>query len=1160
MKAKYLVSMLALPALLAACVNDDFETQKSPSIIDNDLLKGRETGEVVLKATKAVVGDDAQTRIVGGMTERGGIEWKWEGRNDKIGVVLVNPNPDDYNEIVSYGKNKGYALTNYPFAPDIDAPAAGANFSTPTAVVKGAYVFYNRYDGDTEEGVSRRVIGHGIKEYIDVQDGYEAGLQQVGTAKGIGQNFFISPIVDLAVKDGEKMELPVKMKSLYHILNFKLTAEIEDKYYDQDGNFKIYKVEVEPANSKEQFNRSFVLDPAKLANVQQEVAKASVGLPFMKNGAIEATGENNDAVSLAMDAVFNKLSDPTVEIGEFTDKSDKLIYQMANPATFKKSNKGEELNLMIVLPAAVYAKNETAELRDGKEYGCLKVTMYTSEGVYKCYAGSGDTFKAQRGTMSNVTRTLRIGGGKTNVDLFDFTGAGFDVATTEDWNYAIEYINNQYRDFGEGSTWQLPKLNLSNYEDEDIVVDKEHYFPNYPVIYRGDANLKLVEQDEYSIDPVNVVFGNGTDESGKTTSDAKYARPTIKIEDAEATVKFDADVKKDDKLGKDGYNYTAAIKLVSDATIEIAEDQEVNFEKLISNTALNIAKGATVNVDSEEGDTKTAGTVTLACGDANKAGAEFNIKGDYTNDGTVTIGKLASLNQDSNGTYNNGEITVDGVLDLVYLENGAEAELTVEAWDVKMDDKNSGLAEINSVYNKGSIWLKARKQDASGTYGGLLLVNTKLNNEGDVEVQGHLNVTGELTNTGIVTLSEGEWKYAWIEIAKGGSSKDGKIVLANPADYEFYDSYFDGSQKLSTVTGVIEATLDADTYKKVLKNHGETSLKNQERAWNVINKVIVKGELPLEAEMGELNNKAANKNFVLPEGASINAQEALTMASLTVGGTATLNAKNADTKIDVEELVNVKGNLTIEKNVKMVIAPSGNTMLNVATGAKLTNNGWIDTENANEKSVDINAVIKGELINQGKLAQDVQYVYSGAGYDFIVDLLVALNQKGQYVGTYGEQATEDKMVPRVEKWNDGDTDWQGEVFTQFSEQDLSLLLANGVYTKIGEYWAVKGTSKVRGFMPVLYLGLVQGAEPSADFNTARVKADLVADAFDCEQSNGADRKTTSTWFVVSDSNGGTLDLLYSINPANASHSWAYGKVINSPSIIRKGRFNNELEN
>ena len=125
---------------------------------------------------------------------------------------------------------------------------------------------------------------------------------------------------------------------------------------------------------------------------------------------------------------------------------------------------------------------------------------------------------------------------------------------------------------------------------------------------------------------------------------------------------------------------------------------------------------------------------------------------------------------------------------------------------------------------------------------------------------------------------------------------------------------------------------------------------------------------------------------------------------------------------------------------------------------------------------------------------------------------------------------------------------------------MSLLLANGVYTKIGEYWAVKGTSKVRGFIPVLYLGLVQGAEPSADFNTARVKADLVADAFDCEQSNGADRKTTSTWFVVSDSNGGTLDLLYSINPANASHSWAYGKVINSPSIIRKGRFNNELEN
>ena len=1153
MKAKYLVSMLALPALLAACVNDDFETQKSPSIIDNDLLKGRETGEVVLKATKAVVGDDAQTRIVGGMTETGGIEWKWEGKDDKIGAVVVNLNPADYNEIVSYEQNRGYALTNYPFAPDIDAPSAGANFSTPTAVVKGAYVFYNRYDGDTEEGVSRRVIGHGIKEYINVEDGYEAGLQQVGTAKGIGQNFFISPIVDLAVKDGEQLELPVVMKSLYHVLNFNLTAKIEDdKYYDKDGNFKIYKVEVEPANSNDKFYRSFVLDPAKLAKVQEEVAKANPGKPFMENGVIEATGKNNEEVFDAMMDVWDKLSDPTTEIGEFTDPSGKLIYQMANPATFKKSNKDEIINLMIVLPAGVYKKNTSEELRDGNKYGCLKITMYTSEGVYKCYAGSGDSFTARRGMISNVTRELRIGGGTTNVDLFDFTGEGFDVKTKEDWNYAIEYINNQYRDFGTGSTWQAPKLNLSNYDGKDIEVDAEHYFPNFRVIYRGNATLKLVGQKEFSINPNNVILGNG--------SDAKTARPTIKIEDAEATVEFVGDVKEDASKGSDGEDYTAAVKLISSATINIAEDQEVNFEKLISNTALNIAKGATVEVENVQNETTTTdGTVTLASGTEDKAGATFNVKGNYKNNGTLTIGKLASVNQpNSVNTENNGEIIVDGELNVNWLINNAGGTLTVKAWDVEMDNKMSGKATIPALTNDGSILLEARKQDASGTYGGELVVASKLDNRADITVQGRLEVEN-MDNTGVVTLSEGEYKYAWIQIKQGQSKDNGKIVLKNPADYEFYDRYFSGEQNLSDVDGVIEAELDAATYTKVLANLNNSDLGNQERAWDVINKVIVKGELPLEAEMGNVN-----KDFVLPDDASINAQEALTLASLTVEGTAAVNAKNADTQIDVEGLVEVTGDLTVNKNVKMVIAPTTTTMLNVAENAKLTNLGWIDTENPAEESVDINAVIKGELVNQGKLAQKVQNVYEGAGYDLIVKLYLALNKNGQFVGEYGDASIlpDDKIVPRVEKWDNNQVTWATDasgMFQQFSEEDFETLLSDGELVEISNFWAIKGKTEVRGFTPVLYLGMKAGKEPSADFNAARVNSDLVNDAFTCAETKGASRATTSSWFVVSGSDGGTLDLLYSINPANADHSWAYGKVVDSPSIIRKGRFNNELE-
>ena len=1149
MKAKYLVSMLALPALLAACVNDDFETQKSPSIIDNDLLKGRETGEVVLKATKAVVGDDAQTRIVGGMTETGGIEWKWEGKDDKIGAVVVNLNPADYNEIVSYEQNRGYALTNYPFAPDIDAPSAGANFSTPTAVVKGAYVFYNRYDGDTEEGVSRRVIGHGIKEYINVEDGYEAGLQQVGTAKGIGQNFFISPIVDLAVKDGEQLELPVVMKSLYHVLNFNLTAKIEDdKYYDKDGNFKIYKVEVEPANSNDKFYRSFVLDPAKLAKVQEEIANANPGKPFMTNGVIEATGKNNEDVFDAMMDVWNKLSDPTTEIGEFTDPSDKLIYQMANPATFKKSNKDEIINLMIVLPAGVYAKNTSAELRDGNEYGCLKITMYTSEGVYKCYAGSGDSFTARRGMISNVSRELRIGGGTTNVDLFDFTGEGFDVKTKEDWNYAIEYINNQYRDFGTGSTWQAPKLNLSNYDGKDIEVDAEHYFPNFRVIYRGNATLKLVGQKEFSINPNNVILGNG--------SDAETARPTIKIEDAEATVKFEGDVKEDASKGSDGEDYTAAVKLISSATINIAEDQEVNFEKLISNTALYIAKGATVEVENVQNETTTTdGTVTLASGTEDKAGATFNVKGNYKNNGTLTIGKLASVNQpNSVNTENNGEIIVDGELNVDWLINNAGGTLTVKAWGVEMDNKMSGKATIPTLTNNGSILLEARKQDASGTYGGELVVASKLDNRADITVQGRLEVEN-MDNTGVVTLSEGEYKYAWIQIKQGQSKDNGKIVLKNPADYEFYDRYFSGEQNLSDVDGVIEAELDAATYTKVLANLNNSDLGNQERAWDVINKVIVKGELPLEAEMG-----AENKNFVLHDDASINAQEALTLASLTVEGTAAVNAKNDDTKVTVESLVDVKkgANLTIEKNVDMVI--SYNAVANVLSIAgSLTNEGWIDTEESLSGTPNrLNAGVTGRLVNKGQLSQPYTFKYNEDVYGVMTDLVKKLWNQDNFIGTYaGNMPRLDFIDPSTGKWSDKTTwegyktgrvsDLQNQYFIEmFSTGKLEMIpdANNGLYQAV----VVNATS---GWKAAFYLGGGQSEEVLSEAEWNAIKdggKDYIEAAMDAYGVAGNMPKIGKTLFYVTDfPAGASIDL---------SEGVAYGELVPEYKGTITGSFSN----
>ena len=88
MKAKYFLAFMVLPALFAACTNDDFETVQTDPI-QNSVLKDRAQGELVLTASKTGGEADAQTRIVGEAAGTG-INWLWEDANDKIGATVVD--------------------------------------------------------------------------------------------------------------------------------------------------------------------------------------------------------------------------------------------------------------------------------------------------------------------------------------------------------------------------------------------------------------------------------------------------------------------------------------------------------------------------------------------------------------------------------------------------------------------------------------------------------------------------------------------------------------------------------------------------------------------------------------------------------------------------------------------------------------------------------------------------------------------------------------------------------------------------------------------------------------------------------------------------------------------------------------------------------------
>lgn len=1190
MKTKYILTLLALPALFAACVNDDFEQAQKPSRVESDLLAGRATGELVLTAEKnALTGDNADTRVVGDMEDAdGAINWLWENANDKIGAAVVDYSKN--GEIVSlkdYPDN--YVITDYPFAPNIQGPSSAADFSTPTAVVEGAYMFYNRYKGfNTAE---RRTINHSIERILKVNAGKEAGLKQVGTAENGGQNFFISPIIDLAIKDREAIQKPISMTSAYSVLQFRLhlryDSEDKGKYVGEKG-FRVNKVVLQTLGSRDAFDQNLTLDPAAIAIIQKDLATnpAYAGW-FEKNGAIKTDGVSDEQVSAALDLVNDAIADPNNEIGRNVTKktTTDLVYQLENQFAFMSDK--DVMDLLVIVPSDVYNEGKLAKgvTYEGKSEGVFLVTVYTSEGTYNTVVEAEDNLTTRtlmRGKKYNVERTMDLRKGHTNVTLFEQAKA-FNIETTEDYNYTIEYIKEHSRDYGDANEWSAPTLQFV--DGVKIDVDDDHFFPNFPLVYSGkNVTLNITgEASAYELNPTTVILA--TDEN----------RPTINVENDGAKVTFKGDVKEGikDFYGKegtkDGEGYTSAFKLTSNSAIEIAAGQTVNFELLKSNKSLTIADSeaeAPAKVFVKGNPAVTAGTLyvgkntrfdlnqalnntanatvaegaqlvlpTLMHGDADNDEVVMDIQGTVNvdgsqkasvNDAVINVYGKMTFTKDGGSMTNNGKLTVYGN-DENEMNVGTRAEFT----GFKLE-------------NNGTI-KTTKSSDRKATYGGYITVETLNNNEdGVINDNGEMWVTATLANTGIIYLMEDP--YALLNIKAGTSTKDGKVVLTTPAEYEMKDGYYSRANSLSDVEGPIEVTLDQATYDKVLANADDATYGTQERAWAVINRVILDGvELKLKAEM-----KGTNKDFILKNGATVNAQADLTLASLTTEGAGNvLNAAKANTKITIDidaddtskgGVVNVaEGSaLTVEKNVNLIIGyetfVEDNYMLNVA--GTLTNNGTIDTEDGEGGYTEdeyqgvnkLSAIVNGTLTNNWKISKPAEPKYEGEEYDKIVTLIGGLNEGAKgFCGVFGDNK------PRIEKWDSNETSWVGEDAMDWNSNvtidHVKGIIAQGEVKMVQDYAAIVG--KINGVTAALYLGLPKGEEATEAYINALRDTDEFDTAYAWAVDGAPTPVLTTTWLYVYKNNG-TINL----KPAyeNGNGGWAYGEVLDNENGIINGEF------
>lgn len=192
MKTKYILTALCLPALFAACTNEEFDVENGNSIA------GRQAINLTLSTT---YGDEsgAETRMV---NQNGTFLWD---KNDVLGACLLI---DGDNENKIYSNNK--------FANTLTEASAKADFTTQSTTVVGEYLFYYNYNSDMTQDLT------GVQYSLAEPQEYDPTGEKM-----MANNFMISPRIKVDGNEPGEITLPLTMRSIYAYgtLNLKL-AEV----------------------------------------------------------------------------------------------------------------------------------------------------------------------------------------------------------------------------------------------------------------------------------------------------------------------------------------------------------------------------------------------------------------------------------------------------------------------------------------------------------------------------------------------------------------------------------------------------------------------------------------------------------------------------------------------------------------------------------------------------------------------------------------------------------------------------------------------------------------------------------------------------------------------------------------------------------------------
>lgn len=1179
MNKKLFLPSIGLMALLAACSNDELFENK-PISVDND---GRPQVNLILGVENPGL-DVAETRMAGdaglGSDEKARFDWLWRP-NDVLGGAL-------FSDVEGNIFNDRF-LANYNFVrSDREDPNAGtvkgATFKSYSSVTTGAYLFYHPYFYDGGRYTIGHVLGDGqdplrVTKMVAGDEGFDnlADVQGNGTSK----NFFFSSLNDVTIPFdmgkgvAEATELPLKFASAYSFFRIELSTNLvgtsTTNYYK---NFSINKIEV--SSPKTPFRTAFKVNPKTIAEIQADMFADEPGA-VLENGALaqvdsEILSERIERVRKALRGETYTYQDgsKTIPVLDYTKgaETNKLIYVLEKDCKLKK---GETFVLWIPVPAGTYQVGHDTWTFNGvtKEAdAALKFEVYTSEGKATFHVVNKNNEKGsitlRRDEANKFTQTLTIDGDKTNIDLYSFN-QGFDVATDEEWEFAINYIKNHDKEFSN----RTPLINLSG----DITINKL-FDQKIQIVSKKNNTITLnnAEGKIFNLDSEMTILG----ENGKYV-------PTLKVAEGN-TLNFAKDIKNLKLINNGKVNADQNVTMQSmtsgnEAVLNISEGKKVTVNATgeeVNANDVNVGLGAALTIDATEvavdGDMDIQGNanVTLNGTTSNTTNnvtlcptAKLTVtKGAYTSKGAMTINaeknNIATVDIQSANATNEGNVTVGGMLKAKAFTNATGAILTAKAPTTGEGRGKSGYVSVATLTNNGTV-VTEKSEMIKNTFGGTIDVNTLNNNTGgEINTNGELVVAKSGVNNGTINL-EGD-EYALIKLPGASYTNNGRIVIEEPEHYCMYTYYLDWN-KLESLkgNGTIETTITSQgQYDAVLAQ--QTKYKNdgdKYTAWDVINKVYVATDLKLtNVSSKQLNYK---KEIVLNDNVKLSVANSLEIGNLSIegtnttiqsiSGTATLNATSM--------VVNEGKKVDIAKDVKLVIEydpfiiNSKNYMLNVA--GTLNNYGWIDTDNSTVKEANNLSVLvanNGQLINQGKLSQPAVKAFNvnSKEYKFVSKILETFENGCTNTTGIGKRIVKTNYIP---------TGWT-ESGTSINKTTLINILTKGSVKEIGK---LNGYSRMVVYYSSYYYTFYDGSSQNGesifdDYSNNPDGATAAINAKDTKSGKtiymvnviyGTDENKSygPTWFYIYE-NLGTVDLL--------NGQWAYGEIVNGTKGTLKGQW------